>query len=88
MTHSHEPGSPGCREVFERLSEYLDGELPPDLCERVEQHMGGCAPCEAFLESLRRTVRLVATVDAPALPDDLRDAVRQAWARYREETGG
>lgn len=77
-----------CREIFERLSEYLDDELPPDICEHIEEHMDGCAPCEAFLESLRRTVRHVAAVDAPAMPDELREAVSRAYARYREETGG
>ena len=87
MTARHTTGSGSCREIFERLSEYLDAELPADLCERVEVHMAGCAPCEAFLESLRRTVLLVASVDAPAMPEDLRDAVRRAYARYREETG-
>jgi len=81
MTHSHGPGSIACREIFERLSEYLDAELPPDLCERIELHMAGCAPCEEFLESLRRTVRLVAEVDAPTMPAELHEAVKQAYAR-------
>jgi len=86
MSHSHPPGSASCREIFERLSEYLDAELPADLCERVEAHMADCAPCEAFLESLRSTVRLVARSDAPAMPDDVRESVLEAFARYREDT--
>ncbi len=46
-----------CREMFAALSGFLDEELPADMCERVEKHMGGCQPCETFLESLRETVR-------------------------------
>jgi len=86
MTHSHSPRSASCREIFERLSEYLDAELPADLCERVEAHMADCAPCEAFLESLRRTVRLVSGTDASAMPDDVRESVIQAYRRYRKDT--
>jgi anti-sigma factor RsiW len=41
-------------ELAERLSEYLDGELPPDLRDRVEEHFDGCVQCEKFLLSLRR----------------------------------
>ena len=46
-----------CREMFAALSDYLDEELPADLCREIEQHMGGCRPCETFLDSLRETVR-------------------------------
>jgi anti-sigma factor (TIGR02949 family) len=66
-------------EIFARLSEYLDGELPEDLCERIEGHMDGCAPCQDFLKSLEKTVRLIETSEAPAMPGDLRRAVLDAW---------
>ena len=45
-----------CREMFAALSEFLDDELPPDLCRNLERHMADCRPCETFLESLRQTV--------------------------------
>ena len=57
MSHEHDPRSRQCREIFQRLSEYMDGELNPDLCDRLEGHLDDCPPCVAFLESLRRTVR-------------------------------
>lgn len=71
MTARHGSGE-SCREMFARLSEYIDGELPDDLCARIERHMGDCTPCERFLESLRRTVRLVESDPAETLPDDVR----------------
>ena len=46
-----------CRQLFATLSDYLDHELPPDLCDEVERHMEGCRPCETFLESLRETIQ-------------------------------
>jgi RNA polymerase sigma-70 factor (ECF subfamily) len=46
-----------CRRIFARLSDYLDGEIDRGTCEELEKHMSGCAPCEAFLSSLRATVQ-------------------------------
>ena len=68
--HRHEGGS--CRELVERLSEYLDGELPAGLCRSVEAHMGDCRPCREFLESLRRTIRWMGESGARELPAEIR----------------
>jgi len=83
MSTEHRHGPEQCKQVFARLSEYLDGELPQDLCEQIEGHMGGCPPCQAFLRSLERTVRWVEDLEAPQLPEDVRLAVREAWERCR-----
>jgi RNA polymerase sigma-70 factor (ECF subfamily) len=88
MSHHHEHGSPSCKQIFEKLSEYMDGELPADLCERIDDHMADCPPCQSFLESLRRTVKLVEHFGAPTMPDELRASVREAYARYKGEKQG
>lgn len=72
-----------CREIFARLSEYIDDDLPTDLCERIESHMDGCPPCRDFLKSLENTVRLIETTEAPAMPEDVRRAVLKAWKKCR-----
>ncbi len=46
-----------CREMFAALSDLIDEELPPGMCDKLEQHLEGCRPCETFLASLRETVR-------------------------------
>lgn len=77
-----------CKEIFARLSEYLDQDLPPDVCEQIERHMAGCAPCEEFVESLRRTVDLFrehATGAAPGpLPERARAELLEAYRRIRK----
>jgi RNA polymerase sigma-70 factor (ECF subfamily) len=45
-----------CKQIFANLSEYLDGNLDGALCEELERHMSKCAPCEAFLSSLRNMI--------------------------------
>ena len=53
-THAHD----GCRKLFARLSEYVDGELDEITCLEIEHHVRECIPCEACLETLKRTVAL------------------------------
>ena len=38
----------GCKEILEKLSEYIDGELDPKICQDLEHHMKDCNPCLLF----------------------------------------
>jgi anti-sigma factor RsiW len=53
-----------------RLSEYLDGDLPANERVALEAHLPGCAECRATLEQLRRVVaRAQALDDRPPTAD-------------------
>lgn len=82
--HHHDPvRDPRCRQVFELLSEWLDGEVPADLAAEIDAHICSCAPCVQFLDSLKRSIRLTkefaGTEDFSALPAPVRSALEQAW---------
>lgn len=74
-----------CKEVFARLSEYLDAELSAETCDEIERHLAGCPPCIEFLNSLRRSIRLCQQSEAADVPPPLtateRDQLRQAYAK-------
>jgi RNA polymerase sigma-70 factor (ECF subfamily) len=53
---SHAP-SRRCRKMFAVLSDYLDRELDPAMCAKLEAHLDGCKPCVGYLASLEETVR-------------------------------
>ncbi|MCC6590009.1 MAG: zf-HC2 domain-containing protein [Bryobacterales bacterium] len=76
-----------CKAVFARLSEYLDQELPGDLCERIEQHIAGCPPCVEFVDSLKKSVNACREFHVedgpPPLTDAKRDELRHAYERMR-----
>jgi len=59
----------GCRDVMERLWEFLDGELPEQDREALERHLeacGRCYPAYDFQKSyLEYTRRLATRVGAP-----------------------
>lgn len=73
-----------CRQVFEKLSEYLDEELPPDLCEQMRGHIDDCPPCVEFVNSLRKTVDLCRQLQpAGGVPisEDAKARIRALWKR-------
>jgi anti-sigma factor (TIGR02949 family) len=63
-----------CQALLGSLSEYIDGELPPGLCEEIEKHLEGCENCRVVLNTTRRTIDLVRVepVEEP-IPDDVRE---------------
>jgi hypothetical protein len=52
----------------ERLSAYLDNELPTAERMALERHVAGCVRCAAELAELRQVVALLSTLPPPRLP--------------------
>ena len=74
-----------CRQVFERLSEYLNRELPEGDCAELEKHIRDCEPCVAFVESLKKSVQLCGSYQPveppPALSPQARQSLLDAYQR-------
>lgn len=65
--------TPGhCKDLLERISRYLDGELPAAEHARMERHLHECPECVQVLHSLEHTVDLCREEGRPDLPPDLR----------------
>lgn len=64
----------------ERLSEYLDGDLPVDDRRALEAHLAGCPTCRAILDELRGVVAV-----AGELED--RPPERDLWAGIAARIG-
>ena len=54
--HTRAKRSVHCKDLFARLSDYLDGKLPPATCRQIEAHMHACPNCVAFLSDLRASI--------------------------------
>jgi anti-sigma factor RsiW len=81
-SHEHDAT---CRELAERVSEYLDGELPADLARAVETHFAACARCEAFLRSLSRVRALGAWLPPVNLEPEVLERLRKRMGDDTEE---
>jgi RNA polymerase sigma-70 factor (ECF subfamily) len=73
-----------CKQIFAKLSEYLDAELPADLCAEMDEHIFRCEPCVEFIDSLRRTIAICQEYRPDTLPAPLKENARQElMAAYR-----
>ncbi len=81
--NNHKRGmSMTCRELFERLSEYVDGELSQEICEEIRRHMEGCDPCVAFAKTLKTTADLCRRLPSHPIPPEVAGALRAALATH------
>jgi anti-sigma factor RsiW len=71
----HDPSH--CIEMFEKLSEYIDGELDQDTCKELERHAENCIPCKICLMTLKRTVKLCKGVEGEVpIPETLSERMK------------
>jgi anti-sigma factor RsiW len=71
-----------CRELFERLSEYVDGELSREICEEIRRHMEGCKPCVAFAKTLKTTAEMCRRLPSRPVPPDIAADLRNFLASH------
>jgi len=75
-----------CRQVIERLADYIDAALGGLMRARVSLHLLLCSECRAYLETYRRTIALVGEAGRVEMPGDARHRVtRELLERLRRE---
>jgi len=65
-----------CKQNFEKISEYLDGELGRDVCLQIEQHLKECPDCQSCVEALKKTIDLCKKSAQEEIPQDMRERLR------------
>ena len=73
-----------CRALFERVSEYLDDELEPAFCQKIEAHLRDCPQCEDCFEALRRTVGMCKELPYEEVSRDVRLRLRKTLKKLLE----
>jgi anti-sigma factor RsiW len=57
-----------CKEILDKLSEYIDGELDPELCQDLERHMEDCL---VFVNTLKKTITFYKYASSEPLPKEV-----------------
>ena len=69
--------------VSEKMSDYLDGELPAEEKSAFEKHLAGCIQCRTNLERFRATIGNLARLKKKAPESFLPDIQQQIHDRSR-----
>ena len=70
-----------CVEVWQEVSNYIDGTLDPALRQRMEEHFKGCEHCTAVVDGIRNVVRLVGDGQVFDLPAGFGERLKVTLAR-------
>ncbi|HEV2992333.1 MAG TPA: anti-sigma factor [Candidatus Angelobacter sp.] len=65
-----------CVEVWQEISNYLDGDTAPDMQRRMEEHFKNCEHCKAILDGTRNVIHLVGDERAFELPQTLSKSLK------------
>ena len=75
-----ERGEVDCDDVQQLSSDYIEEQLPPKKLASVQNHLAGCGPCRAFVDTLATTIGLLGRLPRVSLPPtfkkDLNDKIR------------
>jgi len=75
-----------CRQVIDKISEYIDGELDPELVRELERHLEHCEDCRIVVDTMHKTVEIFYHTEPAGLPDDVRQRLNGMFTqRFRKE---
>ena len=80
-----------CREAIGLFADYLESALSEQEIRELEEHLAGCGPCQAYLNTYRRTKELTGKAErAPMpeeMPEEMKDRLRTFLLRALSKDG-
>jgi anti-sigma factor RsiW len=73
-----------CYHVWREISNYIEGEIDPQLRRRMEEHFKGCEHCTAVLDGTQNVLRLVGDGRSFELPSGFSERLKK---RLEKELG-
>jgi anti-sigma factor (TIGR02949 family) len=75
---------PDCKKLLTQMSDYIDGQLAPEICESLKRHLAECPNCQVMYDSLTHTIRIFREGKEEPLPEGLKSNLQKAlqtrWA--------
>jgi RNA polymerase sigma-70 factor (ECF subfamily) len=68
--------TPDCPDILQLFSQQLEGDVSPDLCARIQDHVDQCPACSATCDSLKQTLAVCQAVPLGPVPERVQNAVR------------
>jgi predicted anti-sigma-YlaC factor YlaD len=58
-----------CEHLVEIVTDYLEGDLPGELVERIDVHLALCPGCQSVVDQVREVVRLTGHLSTHQVDD-------------------
>jgi anti-sigma factor RsiW len=72
-----------CRELVEVLTDYLEGALPPEDRQRLEEHLESCPYCTEYLAQMRQTIDSLGSINEESISPETRAELLAAFRGWR-----
>ena len=66
-----------CQETVEVLLDYLDATLSVDAVRELEAHLQRCPPCQAYLNTYKKTAELTSRAGRVDMPEEMKRHLRE-----------
>jgi predicted anti-sigma-YlaC factor YlaD len=77
-----------CREFAELATDYLEGAMPDERLELVEEHLAMCDWCRDYLTQIETTARAVGAEPEGAEAPPPAETLETLLGAFRARTGG
>ena len=84
VSDEHDPKH--CVAMFEKLSEYIDGELDGLTRRQIEKHIDGCLSCKYCLATLKKTVKLCRGLAVDPVPESFHLKLKEMLLQNMSES--
>jgi anti-sigma factor RsiW len=80
-----------CREFVEVVTDYLEGDLPPEARRAVDAHIAECGGCDAYLAQMRLAITAIGKLTDEGIEADALDRMvtmlRNRVTSHAEDAG-
>ncbi len=86
MSENTDGPAPGltisCAELVEVVTDYLENQVDDELRTEFEAHLALCPGCDAYLEQMRATIRILGRVPVESLSEQARVDLISAFSTF------
>ncbi len=72
-----------CQQLVELVTDYLEGALPDEERARFEAHLAICPGCTAYVEQMRRLIKLMGRLSEDSLAPREKDELLRLFRDWK-----
>ena len=75
-----------CRKLFSELSNYLDGDVDPEVRRELEEHIAKCPDCLVIFDTTQKTIRIFQGCEPYPIPEGLHTRLLDTLRQHYEQS--